>query len=71
MGKLVFLCHEDQEIICFLEYVNLFLPILSESLKKHLGAARTGRGGGGESGARGEEVKWKLICLIYLEIILC
>lgn len=55
MGELVFLCHEDQEIICVLEYVNLFLPIFSESLKEHLGAARTrgdrGKGRKGEMGA--------------------
>lgn len=51
MGKLVFLCHEDQEIICFLEYVNIFLPTTAESLKEYLGAARMGWALG--PGARG------------------
>lgn len=50
MGELVFLLHEDQEIICFLEYVSLFLPIFAESLKEYLGAAemREGWGPGGK-----------------------
>ena len=44
MGELVFLCHEDQEIICFLEYVNIFLPITAEFLKEYLGAKGIGMG---------------------------
>lgn len=58
MGELIFLCHEDQEIICFLEYVNLFLPIIAESLKDYLGPAGIRWGFG--PGAKGEEVKWEL-----------
>ena len=58
MGELVFLCHEDQEITCFLKYVDLFLPIFAESLNEYLGAGGMGVGVG--LGARGEEVKWEL-----------
>ncbi len=62
MGELVFLFHEDQEIICFLEYVSLFLPIFAESLKEYLGAAGMGEGLG--LGER-EEVKWELTKKVF------
>lgn len=58
MGELVFLCHEDQEIICFLEYVNILLPITAEFLKEYLGARGMGWGLG--PGVRGEERKQEL-----------
>ena len=55
MGKLVFSCHEDQEIICFLEDVSIFLPTTAEFLKKYLGIRRMGWGLG--PGVRGKREK--------------
>lgn len=54
MGELVFLCHEDLEIIWFLEYVNLFLPIFAKSPKEYLGAAKMEGKGWSGSGGKGD-----------------